>query len=472
MRYNFRLLLAHSIVPDSVCPKLLHKIPKLTGGWNTRWGFLVGFMVVLSGCELLPKGEAEAKPQAASRKQGVTNVDVAIAQPAPLRTPREYIGTTQPLQEVSIRAQVEGQLQSLNVDVGDQVWQGQTLAQVDDSILVAAAVQARAELASRYSEISQLQTQVSDARTQVEQARLQVQQAESDAARYEQLARDGAVAQQQAEQFRTQAKTATQVLRSAQEQVKNQQQAIAAAKGRITAQQAILTQQEERRSYAVLASPINGFVLNRLTEQGNLVQPGNELLRVGDFRQVKVSVQVSELELANIRRGIIAQVRLDAFPQELFAGTLTRISPAANPTSRLIPVEVTIPNPTGRVSSGLLARVSFEQQSAKNVVVPLTALRDDRSPNRSQNSDSSTEKLGTPRTSHLNKPQTTKGILFVITGNGNQATVDSRSVALGQQADRKVEILSGLKPGERFVVRSSKSLQDGDKVRLSILSEQ
>ncbi|MGA7934010.1 MAG: efflux RND transporter periplasmic adaptor subunit [Kovacikia sp.] len=465
-------LSAHPIAPPSALLEISSPSRKPDSSWIVGWTFLAGMMVALCGCELLPKGGVGAQTQApgAGRNQGAAAVDVAIAKAASLESPREYTGTTQPLQEVSIRAQVEGQLQSLTVDVGDRVQRGQPLARINDSILVAATAQAQAELASRRSEITQLQTQVSDARTRVEQSRLQLQQAESDAARYEQLARQGAVTQQQAEQSLTQAKTAAQVLRSAQEQVRNQQQAIVAAKGRVAAQQAVVAQQQERRSYAVLSSPINGSVLTRLTEQGNLVQPGNEVLRLGDFSRAKVTVQVSELELAAVRLGSSAQVRLDAFPQEQFAGTITRVSPAANSTSRLVPVEVTIPNPTGKIGSGLLARVSFGQQNAKNVVVPLTAIQDDRTQNQ-QPPDSTRQKSSKPDANSSNKVEKTGGVLFVVATEGDQPIVSSRSVALGRQADGKVEILSGLKPGEQFVVRSGKPLKDGEKVRLSILSE-
>jgi multidrug efflux pump subunit AcrA (membrane-fusion protein) len=320
---------------------------------------------------------------------------------------------------------------------------------------------------------------VSDARTQVEQSRLQLQQAESDAARYDKLSRDGAVTLQQAEQSRTQARTAAQVLRSSQEKVRNQQQAIVAANGRIVAQQAVVAQQQERRSYAVLTSPINGAVLTRSTEAGNVVQVGNELLRVGDFSQAKVTVQVSELDLASVRLGGAAKVRLDAFPNEQFAGRVTRVSPAANATSRLVPVEVTIPNRTGKVGSGLLARVSFTQTTIDRVVVPLTALQDDRAKGQPANQQPNQQ----PKSAGVNagaktddraeggaKPKQTKGTLFVVTGEGEQAKVAARSVTLGEQADGKVQILAGLNPGDRYVARTGKPLKDGDPVRLSILS--
>ncbi len=421
--------------------------------------YLCLLLIALSGCSM-PKNDASAQTQSlgAGRSQS-TAVDVAIASAVPLESMREYTGTTQPFREVAIRAQVEGQLQQLNVDVGNQVKTGQILARIDDSLLNAAKAEASAELASRQMGISQIQAQVSDAQTQVEQSRLQLQQAEFDAARYSSLAAAGAIPQQQAEQARTQARTAAQVLRSAQAKVLVQQRSIAVANSRITAQQAVVNQQQQRRAYAMVMSPISGVVLTRSTEPGNLVQVGNELLRLGDFNQVKVMVQVSELDLANVRLGGAVNVRLDAFPTEQFAGKVTQISPAANPTSRLIPVEMTIPNPTGRVGSGLLSRVSFTQATIDQVVVPISAL---------QSNKTSTKQTGSNRESPTPKP--TKGTLFVIQRDGEEAKVTARSVALGQQIDGKVQIISGLNPGERFVARSSKPLKDGDSVRLSILS--
>lgn len=227
--------------------------------WIARWGAISLLAIALSSCNSIPKGEADARtnPPGAARNQA-TAVDVAIAAAAGLESIREYTGTTQPLQEVAIRAQAEGQLRQLNVDVGDRVKKGQTLARIDDSLLNAATAEAAAELASRRTEISQLQAQVSDAKTQVEQNRLQLQQAQADAARYSSLAKAGAVSQQQAEQFRTQARTAAQVLQSAQAKVIAEQQAIGVANSRIAAQQAVVAQQQQRRAYAMVMSPISG----------------------------------------------------------------------------------------------------------------------------------------------------------------------------------------------------------------------
>lgn len=431
-------------------------------------GTVAIFAIALSGCSV-PKNGADAqttKPAAGGQSQA-TAVDVAIASIAPLQSAREYTGTTQPLQEVAIRAQAEGQLQKLNVDVGDRVKQGQTLAEIDDALLSATTAEAEAELASRRTEISQLQAQVSDARIQVEQARLELQQAQFDADRYNGLAKAGAVSAQQSQQSRTQANTAAQVLRSAQQKVRVQQQAIVVANGRIGAQQAVFAQQQARRAYAVIKSPLSGVVLTRSTEVGNVVQVGNELLRLGDFSQAKVNVQVSELDLAQVRSSRSAKVRLDAFPDRQFVGKVTRVSPAANPTSRLVPVEMTIPNPTGRIGSGLLARVSLTQPIVDRVVIPLSALQDSPPPAGGANAKPTPSSANSNPTAALAR---TKGTLFVVVRQGEQSKVTARSVALGQQLDGKVQILSGLAPGERYVSRAGKPLKDGAAVRLSILS--
>lgn len=417
-------------------------------------------LVVLPSCSSAPKAEAES--QAGGRNgqnaQNATAVDVANARTGSLKEELAYTGTTVPNQQVALRSRAEGKLLQLNANVGDRVRRGQILAQIDDTSLVTAETQAQAQLAALESEVASARNQVSNANAQAQQARIELQQAQSDAARFQQLLRDGAISKQQAELAQTKAQTAAQIVRAALEQVNTEQQQVAAAQGRVRAQRAALTQARERLSYLSLTSPINGIVVAKFTEPGNLLQPGTEVLRIGDFSRIKVILNLSELELSKVRLGQSVRVKLDAFPNQEFTGQVTNISPSADTTARLVPIEVSIPN-NGRIGSGLLARVTFSGTTTENIVIPQTALQVSRrqgQQGQKQQGNNSAQQQGT---------------VFVVNTQGQEAKVEARQVTLGDRANGQVEILSGLQPGERFVARSGRPLKNGDSVRLSVLSE-
>ncbi len=371
-------------------------------------------------------------------------VDVVAAELGVLGSPASFTGTTRPVQDVILRAQVEGQVLSLGVDVGDPVTRDQVLARLDAALLRAEVIEAESELAARRSEVIQAQAQVNSARTAVEEARLNLQQAESDATRLNQLLADGAIAAQAAEQAVTTARALRQVLASSQAQVRTVQQGVAVAQGRVQAQAAIVRQSQARLEYALIRAPITGVVLERFTEIGNLVQPGNELLRLGNLNQLRVIVDLSEREVADLDVGQTATINLDIAPSTPLTGRITRISPAADATARLVPVEILLDNPDQRFGAGLLARVSFGNPGQSRIILSQSALVGEEE----------------------GRISTQSGTVFVV--NGGQ--VESRPVQLGSRRGGQVEILSGLEPGEQVVVRSGRPLKSGDQVRISVLS--
>jgi HlyD family secretion protein len=422
-----------------------------------------GVLLTLAGCGSEPQSGAEAQQQSGRQgQQGPAAVDIIAAKTGSLSNNLEYTGTTQPYRSISLRTQAEGQLLSVAVDVGDPVAQGQVLARLDSSILSSSVGEAQAEAAALASNAAQARNEVSEGESQVARSRIELQQAQADLKRLEKLFAAGAISRQEVEQARTEAGTQQQALQAAQRVVRTRQQAATAAQQRVTAQRSVIAREQQRLSFAVITSPVNGVVLERIVEPGNLAQTGSEILKIGDFSRVKVSVQVSELELTNIRQGQTVQVKLDAFPKAPLQGTVSRISPVADPTARLIPIEVTIPNTQRRIGSGFLARVDFAAQRSDAVVVPEGALQTDRD-RRAQ---------GRNRRPAGAKPDVSKtGTLFTVTGGGPQTKVVARRVTLGERQDGQVEVLSGVRPGDRLVTRSSKALKDGDPVRLSAISE-
>ncbi len=390
------------------------------------------------------KAPSWAQPGPGSRgTEGPPAVDVAVAQTGSLVGALVKTGRTQPVREVSLRARAEGQILSLGVDVGDRVAEGQGIGQIDDTILDSFLNQAEAELLSRQSEVAQGEAEINRSRAQVEQERLNLRQAQVDADRLQDLYEQGAVSRQESELAQTAAETAAQALRTAQEQVRTNEQVVEAAQARVNAQQEVIREAEERLSFAELLAPISGVILERVTEPGDLVQPGDLILRIGDFSEVVVDVQLSDLNLGQVSLGQSVQVNLDAFPDQTLSGQITQISPAADPSSSLVPIEISIPNADARIGSGLLARVRIPQGAQDRIVVPESAIQAEAEAAR----------------------------VFVVEGSGEEAAVIARGVTVGEQAEGQVEILSGLQPGESFVVRSSQPLEDGQQVRLSILSD-
>lgn len=431
-------------------------------------GLALGLMLLLSGCGGSLPGQAQPAEQRSSESEAETIpvVDVRQAQLGTLAGIVTYSGTTAPVQEVSLRSQTEGQLLSLSVDVGDSIRAGQVLVRIDDDLLQTAVSEAEAELAARQFLVTEAEAQVADAEAQVEQARAAYEQAQADAQRFQSLSEQGATPQQQAEQSVTAMRTAEQALRSAQEQVRTRQQAIAAAERRVVSQQAILNQTRERLSFATVDAPLTGVVLERLAEPGDLIQSGQEILSVGDMSQVHVMVMVSDRDRSQLRVGQPATVEIDALPQQSFSGRISRISPVADESTRLIPVEITLNNRDRRISSGLLARVNFSTAGRSAVVIPETALGLLAANAEGGAGSSSNKETGAIAS------DADEATLFVVSNTDEQAEVEVRRVRLGARANGQVEVVSGLQPDERYVVRSSSgTLQPGQTVRPSLLSE-
>lgn len=409
--------------------------------------FLLLCLFPLGGCFFEAKTEAQEESPVI-REPSIPAVDVMKVATGFLSQPREYIGTTEPIKEVILRAQAEGQILNLTVDVGDQITTGQIIAQLDDTLLKASLYKAEAELASLNSAVTEAQADVISAQAQVKSNQVQLAQAKVDANRLEELYNEGAIAKRELELAQTEAKTAQQTVIASESQVNVKQAAVKTAKGRITSQKALIQEEKKRLNYTQIKAPSSGYVLEKLTEQGNLIQPGGEVIKIGDFSQVQVTVSVSELDLENLALGNSVTVTLDAFPNQKFTGIINRISPSADQNSRQIPIEILLSNPDQKINGGLLARIKFTNDNNPPILIPETAL-----------------KINNPRENTLSNT------VFVLNENNDQTQVVTRQVTLGQSKNGKVEILNGLTTNDRIVVRSSDKLENAQTVRLSVISQ-
>lgn len=426
--------------------KLLIKL-----NFNLTW-LILGSIVLIS-CNL-SQDESKTSPKTKSnstnvslRKRNTKKVDVKIARLGSLNPELQFTATTQPQQEVSWRSQTEGTLLDLSVRVGDQVSQGQAIGKLDDRILATTVAGTKAELATLESELAQAKIRVKNAQIRLEEAKIQLEQAKNDAVRYEELVKTGLIAQQQAESFLTAAKVAQQAVLTAQEAINTEEQAVAIVRGRIETQQSAIAESQQRQTYSQIVAPINGVVIAKASEPGSLIRAGEQVVTIGDFSRIKIVVPLSELDLGEVTLGQKVTVRFDAFGDRQFRGQVRRIAPTtSSSSSRQIPVEVIVDNSDNQIKGGLSARVNFVSVAQPQVIVSQSAI---------------IEEEGT----HY---------IFTIAQNinNNQGSVTKRKVIIGDRSNGKVEITAGISPGERYVIRSSKPLQDQDQVGLSIISEQ
>ena len=192
-----------------------------------------------------------------------------------------------------------------------------------------------------------------------------------------------------------------------------------------------------RVEFTRIASPVAGVVTAKHIERGASVSANQPLFDIADASQLVVRVRVSELDVVHLRPGVAVDVSLDAYPGSRITSRVRRIYPSADAASRLVPVEILLgPMPAGVVARpGYLARAEFSLEKRSHVLtVPNAAVgvADSRS------------------------------YVFVVEAD----TLIRRPVETGMTAEGRVEIVSGLRPGEAVVRSGHSNLRPGLTVRV------
>jgi len=186
---------------------------------------------------------------------------------------------------------------------------------------------------------------------------------------------------------------------------------------------------------ATIRAPISGIISQRFLDRGAFVTTNTPLIRIVAMDIVKVVVHVVESELAQFRAGAIAEIRVDTYPDELFRGSVVRISPTVDPESRTADVEIQLDNKDHRLKPGMFARVSLVMQRREGILL-LTK-------------DSLLRESGTTG---------------VFVHDSGRALL--REVRLGLEGEQYVEILTGLREGDEVIVAGQYELRDGMPVNV------
>ena len=185
-----------------------------------------------------------------------------------------------------------------------------------------------------------------------------------------------------------------------------------------------------------LVAPISGIGTARNYDKGDMTG-GLPVLVIEQIRPVKIMINISESLFAKVRKGMKVYVTLEAYGDEQFTGTISRIYPTINNSTRTFAAEVTIPNNDERIRPGMFARVTLPYGKNVRVVAP------DRAVNKLMGSGDR--------------------YVYVLEADG---TVRYAKVELGRRMEAEWEILSGLEDGQTVVVKGQTALTNGCKVNV------
>jgi len=187
-----------------------------------------------------------------------------------------------------------------------------------------------------------------------------------------------------------------------------------------------------------LYSPIQGVLLKRGIEEGEIIDKGLQIFAVSDIYKVKVNAAVPEMDLQHVKKGDIAKVYVSSI-DSVFTGTIDEIGSLADPATRSFPVKIEVKNPGLLIRPGMTAEIHIQTgQTANIITVPAeTVLRD---------VDNS-------------------AYVFVADPYKNQAF--KRKVSLGNIVGNSIEVVSGLNPGETLIIAGQQKLSNGTPITLN-----
>ncbi|MCI1277824.1 MAG: efflux RND transporter periplasmic adaptor subunit [Nitrospira sp.] len=325
-----------------------------------------------------------------------------------------YTADLIPNQLVNIFSRVDGYIAKIYVDKGDLVKANQLLVEIDHTDYVHAVNQAKANLLSAKAKVVQQEAAVRNAALTLD--------------RMQALIKDQFVSQQDLDTALVNRDAALALQDSLRAQVQQMDVALAQAVTNL--------------AYASIRAPFAGYIAERNLDPGSYVSGttaststmSRGILSVHDVETVRTLIEVVEKDVPLVKVGQRADVRAEAYPNEIFEGRVTRIVQALNRATRTMTVEVDLPNKDHRLKGGMFARVEvLVGKHPQAIQIPLDAV------------------------SRLEESQY---VYVVKDGKAHQVPVE-----LGARSENRVEVVKGLTGDEQVIVSGKDLVSEGAPVQ-------
>lgn len=308
-----------------------------------------------------------------SNKDAKVVTTSAIAKAEVITIEETYTSEIKPFKEVNITPAASGiRIDKILVDVGDNVRAGQLLATLDP-------------------------TQYNQHMTSLENLR-------ADYTRLESVYKAGGLARQALDQAKTNLSIQEEVAKNLKKNIQ-------------------------------VLSPISGVVTARFTEAGNLfvAQP---ILTIMQIDRLKVMADVPEIYFPDVKVGMKVNVKSEVYPDQVFEGKVSLISPAISPDTRTFSVEVTLPNASKALRPGMFARTIFAMRSKDGIMIPDVAVQ---------------KQIGTDDR-------------FIYVNNNGKA--ERRGVVVGRLVGAEYDILSGVEVGDEVITTAFSRIVNGTEIEI------
>ena len=297
--------------------------------------------------------------------------------------------------EATVRAQLSGSMRQVVVEEGQAVRRGALLGRIEADPLEDA-------LRSAESAVTSAENQLAVARREAE--------------RTEQLVAAGALAARDLDVARSN---------------------VTAAEAQLADARARLVAARNELGDAVLTAPIAGIVSDRAVNTGDVVSPGTALFTIIDPSSMRLEASVPSDELSALRLGATVRFTVSGYEQP-FEGRIERISPAADPVTRQVPIFVAIPNSGGRLVGGLFAEGRVVVEEAEGLVAPLSA---------------------------VNMTADEPWVLRVVNGRSERVPV---TVGVVDRRTERVHIVSGVQEGDILLRGAAQGITPGTPVDVGV----
>jgi RND family efflux transporter MFP subunit len=405
--------------PEVEPDKEVHEAPPPAKTPSRRWrSRLLGFGVLLLLFAGLGLGAWRYHEQqllvtatAEQRQSAVPRLRTATVKPGDNTMIVSLPGTTLAWTTANIFARASGYIDKRNVDIGDHLKQGQVLAVITAPELDHQIAQAEANLAQTSATLRQAEANADLAKVTW--------------ARDKPLVDKGWVSQQQGDVD--------------QQTLDAQNAAVGVAQSSFVAQQAQIKVLRQQKDYQSVVAPFDGVVTQRNIDVGSLVQAdatsGTFMFTMMQSDVIRVWVYVPQDQAFGLAPGVEAVVHVPELPDRSFAGKVTRIADALEPTTRTLLTEVDVPNPDGALSPGTYCTVDLHiPRKVPSLTVPSDAVV--------FNAD---------------------GLHVALAENG---VVHFRKVDIVRDRGTEIDVSDGLKAGDQVILNPPVNLAEGSKVHV------